>query len=348
MTARNAATAPEGSCAAAETKATACSTAGIPSREEPAAAPAEILEFMIPEEMRGIRLDKVLSDAYDGLSRSYIQKLFEQGCISVNGEVCREKKFSGTAGDAVEIRVPQPRRLNVEGEDIPLDIVYEDDSVIVINKPAGMVVHPAPGSPSGTLVNALIHRYGDRLSSINGVLRPGIVHRIDKDTSGLLMVARNDRAHESLSAQLAEHSITRRYLAIVLDNIRQDTGTVEGPIGRDPGNRLRNAVVPGGKPAVTHYTVLERFGSHTLVEAVLETGRTHQIRVHMAYIRHPLLGDALYGSSSCKGSPGAGRQMLHAGVLGFVHPESGEYMEFECSPPEDFTEVLQKLRRRKR
>ena len=303
----------------------------------------EILECTIPPQMEGIRLDKVLSESYDGLSRSYIQKLFGQGCIEVGGEVCTEKKISAAAGQTVRIHLPEPKRLNVQGEDIPLDIVYEDEAVLVVNKPAGMVVHPAPGSPSGTLVNALLYRYGDQLSSINGVLRPGIVHRIDKDTSGLLMVARDDQAHESLSAQLAEHTITRRYRAIVCDNIKEDSGIIDRPIGRDPRNRLRNAVVAsGGKRAVTHYRVLERFGRYTLVEAVLETGRTHQIRVHMAYIRHPLLGDSLYGRGS--GSAGARRQMLHAGILGFNHPRTGEYMEFEAPLPDDFERVLQKLR----
>ena len=308
--------------------------------------PAEILEFTVPEELEGIRLDKTLSDAFEGLSRSYIQKLFEQDCITVNDEISRQKKYSPAAGDRIRILVPQPQRLNVEGEDIPLEIVYEDESVLVIDKPAGMVVHPAPGSPSGTLVNALLYRYGDRLPSINGVLRPGIVHRIDKDTSGLLMVARNNLAHESLSRQLAEHSITRVYRAIVLDNLREDTGTVRGDIGRDPKNRLRNAVVAsGGKPAVTHYRVLERFGTHTLVEAILETGRTHQIRVHMTHIRHPLLGDSLYGPSENR--LGAKRQMLHAAVLGFVHPDSGRYMEFESPLPEDFRGVLERLRQKR-
>ena len=308
---------------------------------------AEILECTIPPQMEGIRLDKVLSESYDGLSRSYIQKLFERGCIEVGGEVCTEKKISAASGQTVRILLPEPERLNVEGEDIPLDIVYEDEAVLVVNKPAGMVVHPAPGNPSGTLVNALLYRYGEELSSINGVLRPGIVHRIDKDTSGLLMVARDDQAHESLSRQLAEHTITRRYRAIVCDNIKEDSGTIDRPIGRDPRNRLRNAVVAsGGKRAVTHYRVLERFGRYTLVEAVLETGRTHQIRVHMAYIHHPLLGDSLYGPPA--GSTGARRQMLHAGILGFEHPRTGAYMEFEAPLPEDFETVLGKLRRMQR
>ena len=271
-------------------------------------------------------------------------KLFENGSITVGGDPCSEKKRKAAAGDIVEITIPQPERLEVEAEDIPLDIVYEDDELLVVDKPAGMVVHPAPGNHSGTLVNALMYHCGDALSSINGVIRPGIVHRIDKDTSGLLMVAKTDRAHNALSAQLAEHSITRRYKAIVYSNIKEDEGTVDKPIGRDPGNRLRNAVVyTNSKNAVTHYRVLERFGGFTLVEAVLETGRTHQIRVHMAYIRHPLLGDTLYGPA--KNRYGAKRQMLHAGVLGFVHPVTGEYMEFNSPLPQDFEDVLAKLRK---
>lgn len=306
---------------------------------------AETVEFLVPAEMDGIRLDRVLGDSFEGISRSYIQKLFERGCIELNGELCAEKKTPAKTGDSVVMRIPQPEQLNVKAEDIPLDIVHEDESVLVINKPAGMVVHPAPGSPDGTLVNALLFHCSGRLSSINGVLRPGIVHRIDKDTSGLIMVAKNDRAHEFLSRQLAEHSITRIYTAIVHDNIREDEGTVDRPIGRDPKNRLRNAVVAaGGKQAVTHYRVLERFGRYTLIEARLETGRTHQIRVHMAYIRHPLAGDSLYGPD--KNSIGAARQMLHAGVLGFVHPDTGQYMEWTAPLPEDFSGILEKLRKR--
>ena len=301
------------------------------------------LVFEIPTEMDGIRLDKALAETASGFSRSYLQKLLLQGAVKVNGEVCREKKYRTSGEDRVEVSVPEPEALDVKGQDIPLDIVYEDEALLVVNKPAGMVVHPAPGNPDGTLVNALLYSHRDRLSSINGVLRPGIVHRIDKDTSGLLMIAKTDRAHEELSRQLADHSITRRYRAIVLDNIREEEGTVDQPIGRDPGNRLRNAVVErGGKPAVTHYRVLERFGRHTLIEARLETGRTHQIRVHMAWIHHPLLGDRLYGPE--KNGLGARRQMLHAQVLGFTHPVTGEYMEFEAPPPEDFSRVLERLR----
>ena len=302
------------------------------------------VELTVAEEMSGKRLDSVLAGMMPEYSRSFIQKLFENGSITVGGDPCSEKKRKAAAGDIVEITIPQPERLEVEAEDIPLDIVYEDDELLVVDKPAGMVVHPAPGNHSGTLVNALMYHCGDALSSINGVIRPGIVHRIDKDTSGLLMVAKTDRAHNALSAQLAEHSITRRYKAIVYSNIKEDEGTVDKPIGRDPGNRLRNAVVyTNSKNAVTHYRVLERFGGFTLVEAVLETGRTHQIRVHMAYIRHPLLGDTLYGPA--KNRYGAKRQMLHAEVLGFVHPVTGEYMEFNSPLPQDFEDVLAKLRK---
>ena len=302
------------------------------------------VELTVAEEMSGKRLDSVLAGMMPEYSRSFIQKLFENGSITVGGDSCSEKKRKAAAGDIVEITIPQPERLEVEAEDIPLDIVYEDDELLVVDKPAGMVVHPAPGNHSGTLVNALMYHCGDALSSINGVIRPGIVHRIDKDTSGLLMVAKTDRAHNALSAQLAQHSITRRYKAIGYSNIKEDEGTVDKPIGRDPGNRLRNAVVyTNSKNAVTHYRVLERFGGFTLVEAVLETGRTHQIRVHMAYIRHPLLGDTLYGPA--KNRYGAKRQMLHAGVLGFVHPVTGEYMEFNSPLPQDFEDVLAKLRK---
>ncbi len=306
-------------------------------------------EINITEETKGTRLDLVLSAGLEDYSRSFIQKLFEKGGISVNGVICTSKKYKCSAGDRVEITIPEPEKLEAEAEDIPINVVYEDEELIVVDKPAGMVVHPAPGNYSGTLVNALLYHCGDQLSSINGVIRPGIVHRIDKDTSGLLMAAKNDRAHLGLARQLEEHSINRRYRAIVYNNIKEDEGTVDEPIGRDPRNRLRNAVIKDGMPgfesarnAVTHYKVLERFGKFTLVEAKLETGRTHQIRVHMAYIKHPLLGDELYGPA--KNKEGAKRQMLHAGVLGFVHPVKGEYMEFESPLPEDFQKVLSKLR----
>ena len=307
----------------------------------------EKLIFEIPAELDGVRLDKALSQTAEQLSRSFIQKLIGEGNVRINGEECTEKKQQVFAEDAVEVEIPEPAAIDVVPQDIPLDIIHEDEDVIVVNKPAGMVVHPGAGNPDGTLVNALLFRYRDELSSINGILRPGIVHRIDKDTSGLLMVARNDRAHEALSAQLAEHSIRRAYTAIVMDNIREDEGTVDKPIGRDPHNRLRNAIVSsGGKRAITHYRVLERFGRFTLIEAVLETGRTHQIRVHMASIKHPLLGDALYGPE--KNGVGAKRQMLHARTLGFTHPGSGQYMLFESPLPDDIREVLERLRKDKK
>lgn len=301
------------------------------------------IEIIIEEEQNGIRLDLVLSAVLEDFSRSFLQKLFEMERIRVNGAVCKEKKYKAVAGDMVELQVPEPQKLEVEAENIPLTIIFEDDDVLVVDKPAGMVVHPAPGNDTGTLVNALMHHCGGALSSINGVIRPGIVHRIDKDTSGLLMVAKNDRAHNALSKQLSEHSITRRYRAIVYHNMKEEEGTIDAPIGRDPRNRLRNAVTDiHSRNAVTHYRVLERFGRFTLIEAVLETGRTHQIRVHMAYRKHPLLGDGLYGPA--KNKLGVKRQMLHAGVLGFVHPGSGEYMEFNSPLPEDFLKVLRMLR----
>lgn len=300
--------------------------------------------FIIDQDNQSTRIDSVLSLLLPDTSRSFIQKLIEAGNLTVNGKSCTKKKYLTIAGDRVELRIPEPEQLKIEAENIPLEIVYEDDDVLVVNKPKGMVVHPAVGNYTGTLVNAVMYHCGERLSSINGVIRPGIVHRIDKDTSGLLMIAKNDMAHESLSAQLAAHSITRRYTALVYDNLVQDEGTVDEPIGRDPANRLRQAVTTqNSKRAVTHWRVLERFGRYTLIEARLETGRTHQIRVHMAYIKHPLVGDPVYGPK--KQSLAQDGQMLHAGVLGFVHPRTGDYMEFTAPLPAYFTEILQKLRK---
>lgn len=299
--------------------------------------------FIIDEDNQSTRIDSVLSLLLPDTSRSFIQKLIEGGNLTVNGKSCTKKKYLTTAGDRVELRVPEPEQLKIEAENIPLEIVFEDEDVLVVNKPKGMVVHPAVGNYTGTLVNAVMYHCGDRLSSINGVVRPGIVHRIDKDTSGLLMIAKNDMAHESLSAQLAAHSITRRYTALVYDNLVQDEGSIDAPIGRDPTNRLRQAVTTqNSKRAVTHWRVLERFGRYTLIEARLETGRTHQIRVHMAYIKHPLVGDPVYGPK--KQNLTQGGQMLHAGVLGFVHPRTGDYMEFTAPLPAYFEEILQKLR----
>lgn len=297
----------------------------------------------------GTRLDAFIGYNTDELSRSYAVKLIERGLVSINGKTAASKKQSISEGDTVVIDLPEPEPLAVKAEDIPIEIVYEDDDVAVINKPRGMVVHPGPGNQSGTLVNAIMYHMGSSLSSINGVIRPGIVHRIDKDTSGLLMIAKNDAAHESLAAQLKDHSVTREYTALVYDNIREDRLTIDEPIGRDERNRMRNAVNgSGARNAVTHIEVLERFGKYTLVKAVLETGRTHQIRVHMAYMHHPLAGDELYGprrsSSKIEGVPVSG-QLLHAGTLGFIHPSDGKYMEFHSELPEVFTQVLEKLRK---
>ena len=288
------------------------------------------------------------------MSRSRAQHLIESGNVKIDSEVIESKKLKPKAGSVVQVTIPDPENLDVEPEDIPLDIVYEDDDVIVVNKPRGMVVHPAPGNMSGTLVNALLFHCEGTLSSINGVKRPGIVHRIDKDTSGLIMAAKNDAAHTDLSRQLFEHSVTRRYTALVKDNIKEDEGVIDQPIGRDRRDRKLRAV-NGSNPkrAVTHYKVLERFGSCTLIECRLETGRTHQIRVHMAFMRHPLLGDPQYGRGDesvrvqGRSIKISGGQMLHAGVLGFRHPATGEYLEFKAEPPEDFRKVLDQLREKK-
>lgn len=300
-----------------------------------------VFEFIVEEDLKGTRLDVVLSLVVEEASRSHLQKLIDIGRVEVNGQPNTLKKYKVKTGDTVKVTIPEPVHLNVTPEDIPLNIVYEDDDVLVVNKPKGMVVHPAAGNYTGTLVNAILY-HCKSLSSINGVIRPGIVHRIDKDTSGLLMVAKNDAAHRSLADQLSAHSITRAYRAIVFHNFQEETGTVNAPIGRDPKNRLKMAVTQmNSKEAVTHYKVLQRFGNFTYVECRLETGRTHQIRVHMAYINHPLLGDVIYGPK--KKVMGVETQMLHAKVLGFRHPKTGEYMEFNSPLPEEFTAVLKKL-----
>lgn len=301
-------------------------------------------KILADKESKGTRIDLVLSLKLPEISRSFVQKLLEGGAVKVNGSQCVSKKYKVEEGDVIEVNLPEPKELEVEAENIPIEIVYEDEDLMVVNKPRGMVVHPAAGNESGTLVNAVMYHCGDRLSSINGVIRPGIVHRIDKDTSGLLLIAKTDMAHESLSAQLAEHSITRRYQALVFDNLAEDEGVIDAPIGRDPSNRLRCAVTElNSKRAVTHWRVIERFGRYTLVEARLETGRTHQIRVHMAYIKHPLVGDELYGPK--KQPFNTMGQLLHAGVLGFRHPKTGEYMEFQCPRPEIFDSTLEKIRK---
>ncbi|MBR6895608.1 RluA family pseudouridine synthase [Lactococcus piscium] len=297
------------------------------------------MEIKIKAAQVGSRLDKAISDA-SNVSRTQANDLIKADAVFVNGEV-KKAKYKVLENDLVSFVIPEPEVLSYEAENIPLDIVYEDDDVAVINKPQGMVVHPSAGHHSGTLVNALMYHM-TKLSSINGVIRPGIVHRIDKDTSGLLMVAKNDQAHELLAAQLKDHSSKRRYLAIIHGNLLNDRGVIEAPIGRNPKDRKKQAVIAGGKHALTHFEVLERFGEFTLVNLTLETGRTHQIRVHMAYIGHPVAGDPLYGPKNVL-KPNHG-QFLHAEILGFKHPTSQEWLEFEIDPPKLFKATLEKLR----
>ncbi len=289
----------------------------------------------------GKRIDVYISQYRDDLSRSQVQKLITDGKVTVNGKNIKSN-YRLREKDIIDIEIPDPEPLDIEAEDISLNILYEDSDVIVIDKPQGMVVHPAPGHYSGTVVNALMYHCKDSLSGINGCMRPGIVHRIDMNTSGIIVAAKSDAAHKSLAVQFAEHSINRRYRAIVVGNIKEDTLTVDKPIGRNPKDRKKMAIVEGGKRAVTHFTVLERFGRYTYIEASLETGRTHQIRVHMAYSGHPLLGDNIYGSE--KQPYKLMGQVLHAGLLGFVHPATGEYMEFRSEVPEYFSKLLERFR----
>ncbi len=299
--------------------------------------------LVVGAEQDNTRLDRFLVDQYEEYTRSFLQKLIEQGNVSVNGTPVKKSGIKLKENDEIRVELPAPQPLEVVAEDIPLDILYEDDDVILINKPKGMVVHPAAGHTSGTIVNALLYHCKDSLSGINGVIRPGIVHRIDMDTTGVIIACKNDAAHNCIAAQLKEHSITRRYYAIVHGNLKEDEGVIDAPIGRDPHNRKRMAINrKNGKNAVTHYKVLERFGRFTWIECRLETGRTHQIRVHMASIGHPLLGDALYGPAKCP-YPLQG-QTLHAYVLGFIHPSTQEYMEFQAPLPAYFEELLQKFR----
>lgn len=298
-----------------------------------------IFEIQQDEQMR---LDKYLALHFPEQTRSYLQKLIKEGNVLVNGKTVKAGYQLG-AGEEVSVNIPEPKELDVEPQEMPLDIVYEDEDVILINKPKGMVVHPAPGHTADTLVNGLLYHCKDNLSGINGIARPGIVHRIDRDTTGILIVCKNDLSHNSIAEQLKEHSITRRYRALVHGNVKLDEGTVEGPIGRHPVDRKKMAINErNGKPAVTHYRVLERFGNYTYIECVLETGRTHQIRVHMASIGHPLVGDEVYGPAKCPFKQLQG-QCLHAMVLGFVHPRTGQYMEFSAELPDYFKELLNKL-----
>ena len=288
-------------------------------------------------EMQNGRLDKACSEIFSDYSRSQIKQLLDGGNITVNGKT-EKAKYKVKSGDVIRLEEPETKTLELRPENIPLDIVYEDDDVIVINKPQGMVVHPAPGHDEHTLVNALL--YHCPLSTINGTFRPGIVHRIDKDTSGLLMVAKNDKAHRSLAKQLKDKTNIREYVALVHGRIAEDEGTINAPIGRSLKDRKKQAVVKDGRNAVTHFEVLKRYRDYTLVKCILETGRTHQIRVHMKYIGHPLVGDPLYGpKKTIKGNG----QFLHAGKLGFVHPTTGKLLIFEAPLAKIFQECLEKL-----
>ncbi len=296
-------------------------------------------ELTAATEHAGVRLDAFLS-ADGALTRSQAARLIAEGRVRVNGKpAAKSARLSG--GETVTVDVPQLRETALPPQDIPLDVVYEDDDVIVVNKPTGLVVHPAPGHPDGTLVNALLHHCGNSLSGIGGEKRPGIVHRIDRDTSGLIIAAKNDAAHLALSAQLKDHSLSRTYECLVTGNMKQDSGTVDAPIGRSSADRKKMAVVPTGRRAVTHWEVVARYPGVTHLRCRLETGRTHQIRVHMAYIGHPILGDTVYGAK--KPVPGLTGQCLHATGLRFIHPRTGEPVELHCPLPPEFTAMLQKL-----
>ncbi len=286
------------------------------------------------------RLDVFLAENAE-LTRSYAATLIADGCVTVNGKTAT-KNTKLKQGNRIDVTIPEPQEYTVEPENIPLDIVYEDEHLLVVNKPKDMVVHPAAGNYSGTLVNAILYHCGDSLSGINGVMRPGILHRIDKNTSGLLLVAKNDNAHLFLSEQIKEHSLTREYEAVVYGNLKNDSGTVDAPIARHPVKRKQMAIVTGGKDAVTHYTVLERLNGFTHVRLRLETGRTHQIRVHMASLGHPVAGDDVYGPH--KVITKLGGQCLHARKIGFIHPDTYEYMEFTTDLPEYFTKFLNECR----
>ena len=288
----------------------------------------------------GTRLDACLARAIEDLTRSAAAKAIEDGRVLVNGKA-PNKSYKLMGHEQIEFTPEEPAPIDAVPQDIPLDVVYEDDDVIVVNKPTGLVVHPAPGHPDGTLVNALLHHCGDSLSGIGGEKRPGIVHRIDRDTSGLIIAAKNDAAHLALSAQLKDHSLSRTYECLVTGNMKQDSGTVDAPIGRSSADRKKMAVVPTGRRAVTHWEVVARYPGVTHLRCRRETGRTHQIRVHMAYIGHPILGDTVYGAK--KPVPGLTGQCLHATGLRFVHPRTGEPVELHCPLPPEFTAMLQKL-----
>lgn len=301
----------------------------------------EILRLPASEEHAGLRADAFLALAAEGLSRSAAARLLEEGRVTCNQKTIG-KSFRLTGNEILEAVLPEPEPVEAAAQNIPLNVVYEDEDVIVVDKPKGMVVHPAPGHPDGTLVNALLYHCGGSLSGVGGALRPGIVHRIDRETSGLIIAAKNDRAHQALAAQLQDHSLARTYECIAVGGFREDAGTVDAPIGRHRTNRKKMAVTPEGRPAVTHWEVLERLSGHTYLRCRLETGRTHQIRVHLAWLGRPILGDPLYG----KALPGLQGQCLHAVALRFVHPRSGETVELHSPLPEEFQKQLRTLRMR--
>ena len=300
-------------------------------------------EYFTVENQEGDRIDRYLSEEMEDRSRSYIQKLIKDQYVIVNQKPVKAN-YRLSLGDMVEITLPEAKEPDIIPENIPLDILYEDQDIIIVNKPKQMVVHPAPGHYSGTLVNALMYHCGQELSGINGTMRPGIVHRIDMDTTGSLIVCKNDMAHQSLSEQLKIHSIKRVYVAIVHGNIKEDNGTVNSPIGRHPTERKKMSIhTKNGRNAITHYKVLERFGEYTYIQCELETGRTHQIRVHMSSIGHPLVGDQVYGPRKCP-FPKLQGQTLHAKTLGIIHPRTGEYLEINAPLPDYFIELLDRLR----
>lgn len=302
---------------------------------------SEQISFLVSEEQVGVRTDKLIADVLEDITRSAVQRIIDDGGVVVNGKAVN-KNYKCRLNDNVEVIIPDAKPLQAEAQNIPIEIIYEDDDLLVVNKPKGMVVHPANGNPDGTLVNALLYHCGDSLSGINGVIRPGIVHRIDKDTSGLLIVAKNDISHIGLAEQIKEHSFSRAYEAVVYGNVKNDSGTVNAPIGRNPNDRKKMAVtLKNSKPATTHYEVIKRYGDFTHIRCILETGRTHQIRVHMSSIGHPVAGDEVYGPK--KVIKQLSGQCLHAKHIGFEHPVTKQWLEFESPLPEYFTKFLTKL-----
>lgn len=302
--------------------------------------------IIISNDTEGQRIDKYISEMLPDISRSYIQKIIKDGSITVNHKTVKAN-YKLSVDDLLLVTIPSPQKPDILPENIPLDIVHEDDDIIIVNKPKGMVVHPAPGHYTGTLVNALLYHCGDNLSGINGILRPGIVHRIDKDTTGLLVVCKNDKAHNIIAGQLAVHSITRTYQAIAIGRIKEDSGTIDKPIARDNIERKKMSVSPNGRHSVTHYAVIDRYvlpnrrDYYTHIKCNLETGRTHQIRVHMSSIHHPLLGDTVYGS--CKQPFNTMGQVLHAKTIGFIHPSTNKYVEYDSELPEYFTDIISSM-----